>query len=136
MLINDTLEITANSIYIIIFSLVVFFLILLVLKRTRIGLEIRAVAKKRAMAKAMGIRTEWVDAMTFGLGSGIAGVAGVALSQLTNVGPNLGQSYIVDSFMLVVFGGVRDLYGTLIIARSVRCANQIPQPLRRGCPAN
>ena len=80
----------------------------------RLGLDIRAVSQNRTMAKAMGIPTEWVDAMTFGLGSGIAGVAGVALSQLTNVGPNLGQSYIIDSFMVVVFGGVGNLWGSLI----------------------
>ena len=84
--------------------MIVFALILLVFKRTRIGLDIRAVSQNRAMAKAMGIRTEWVDAMTFGLGAGVAGVAGVALSQLTNVGPNLGQSYIIDSFLVVVSG--------------------------------
>ncbi len=89
-------------------------LLLMVLKRTRLGLEVRAVAQNRAMARAMGIRSQWVDAMTFGLGSGIAGIAGVALSQLTNVGPNLGQSYIVDSFMVVVFGGVGNLWGTMI----------------------
>ncbi len=84
---NDALSITYNRLYIVIFTMIVFALILLVLKRTRMGLDIRAVSQNRAMAKAMGIRTEWVDAMTFGLGSGIAGVAGVALSQLTNVGP-------------------------------------------------
>src|SRR6266566_4342135 len=106
---NDALAITYNRLYIVIFTLMVFAIILVVIKRTRIGLDIRAVSQNRAMAKAMGIRTEWVGAMTFGLGSGIAGVAGVALSQLTNVGPNLGQSYIIDSFMVVVFGGVGSL---------------------------
>jgi urea transport system permease protein len=80
------------------------------------------------MAKAMGIRTEWVDAMTFGLGSGIAGVAGVALSQLTNVGPNLGQSYIIDSFMVVVFGGVGNLWGSLIAGLSMGIVNQLLEP--------
>jgi urea transport system permease protein len=80
------------------------------------------------MAKAMGIRTEWVDAMTFGLGSGIAGVAGVALSQLTNVGPNLGQSYIIDSFMVVVFGGVGSLWGSLIGGMSMGIVNNLLEP--------
>jgi urea transport system permease protein len=80
------------------------------------------------MAKAMGIRTEWVDAMTFGLGSGIAGVAGVALSQLTNVGPNLGQSYIVDSFMVVVFGGVGSLWGTLTAGTSLGVVSKLLEP--------
>jgi urea transport system permease protein len=80
------------------------------------------------MARAMGIRSEWVDAMTFGLGSGIAGVAGVALSQLTNVGPNLGQSYIIDSFMVVVFGGVGNLWGTLIGGLSMGIVNKLLEP--------
>src|SRR5690606_5656195 len=91
-------------------------------------LHVRAVAQNRAMARAMGIRTDWVDAMTFGLGAGIAGVAGVALSQLTNVGPNLGQSYIVDSFMVVVFGGVGNLWGTLISGLSLGLVNKLLEP--------
>ena len=102
--------------------------LLLVLKRTTLGLNVRAVAQNRAMARAMGIRTAWVDAMTFGLGSGIAGVAGVALSQLTNVGPNLGQQYIVDSFMVVVFGGVGNLWGTLISGMSLGVVNKLLEP--------
>jgi urea transport system permease protein len=76
----------------------------------------------------MGIRSEWVDAATFGLGSGIAGVAGVALSQLTNVGPNLGQSYIIDSFMVVVFGGVGNLWGTFIGGMSLGLVNKLLEP--------
>jgi urea transport system permease protein len=125
---NDALAITYNRLYIVIFTLIVFSLILVVLKRTRIGLDIRAVSQNRAMAKAMGIRTEWVDAMTFGLGSGIAGVAGVALSQLTNVGPDLGQSYIIDSFMVVVFGGVGNLWGSLIGGMSMGIFNKLLEP--------
>jgi urea transport system permease protein len=125
---NDALAITYNRLYIVIFTLIVFSLILLILKRTRIGLDIRAVSQNRAMAKAMGIRTEWVDAATFGLGSGIAGVAGVALSQLTNVGPNLGQSYIIDSFMVVVFGGVGNLWGSLIGGLSMGIVNKLLEP--------
>jgi urea transport system permease protein len=125
---NDALAITYNRLYIVIFMLMVFSLILVVLKRTRIGLDIRAVSQNRAMAKAMGIRTEWVDAMTFGLGSGIAGVAGVALSQLTNVGPNLGQSYIIDSFMVVVFGGVGNLWGSFIGGMSMGVVNELLEP--------
>jgi len=125
---NDALGITFNRLYIVIFTLIVFSLILMVLKRTRIGLDIRAVSQNRSMAKAMGIRTEWVDAMTFGLGSGIAGGAGVALSQLTNVGPNLGQAYIVDSFMVVVFGGVGNLWGSLIGGLSMGIVNKLLEP--------
>jgi urea transport system permease protein len=125
---NDALSITYNRLYIVIFTVLVFSLILVVFKRTRIGLDIRAVSQNRSMAKAMGIRTEWVDAMTFGLGSGIAGVAGVALSQLTNVGPNLGQSYIIDSFMVVVFGGVGNLWGSLIGGMSMGIVNNLLEP--------
>jgi amino acid/amide ABC transporter membrane protein 1, HAAT family (TC 3.A.1.4.-) len=77
----------------------------------------------------MGIPTGRVDALTFGLGSGIAGIAGVALSQLTNVGPNLGQSYIIDSFMVVVFGGVGNLWGTLVAAFSLGIANKFLEPV-------
>jgi urea transport system permease protein len=125
---NGALAITYNRLYTVIFTLIVFLILLAVLKRTRIGLDIRAVAQNRVMAKAMGIRTEWVDAMTFGLGSGIAGVAGVALSQLTNVGPNLGQSYIIDSFMVVVFGGVGNLWGALIGGMSMGIVNKLLEP--------
>ena len=126
--INNALELTYNRLYIVIFSLVVFAALLLILKKTRLGLQVRAVSQNRAMAKAMGIRTEWVDALTFGLGSGIAGVAGVALSQLTNVGPNLGQAYIIDSFMVVVFGGVGNLWGTLVGAMSLGVGNKFLEP--------
>lgn len=126
--INDFLALTWNRFYILIFCLLVFTLLLQVLQRTRLGLEVRAVAQNRNMAKAMGIPTAWVDAMTFGLGSGIAGVAGVALSQITNVGPNLGQSYIVDSFMVVVFGGVGNLWGTLLAGFSLGIANKLLEP--------
>jgi len=125
---NEALAITYNRLYIVIFTLIVFAILLVVLKVTRIGLDIRAVAQNRAMARAMGIRSEWVDAMTFGLGSGIAGVAGVALSQLTNVGPNLGQSYIIDSFMVVVFGGVGSLWGALVGGMSMGIVNKLLEP--------
>jgi urea transport system permease protein len=126
--INEALSITYNRLYVVLFMLLVFAILLLVLKKTSLGLQVRAVAQNRAMAKAMGVRTEWVDALTFGLGSGIAGVAGVALSQLTNVGPNLGQAYIIDSFMVVVFGGVGNLWGTLIGGMSLGVVNQAIQP--------
>ncbi len=126
--INGALSITYNRLVIILFTFVVFAALLMVLKRTRLGLEVRAVAQNRAMARAMGIRSQWVDAMTFGLGSGIAGIAGVALSQLTNVGPNLGQTYIVDSFMVVVFGGVGNLWGTMIGGMSLGVVNKLLEP--------
>ncbi len=111
-----------------VFCFFVFAFLLQILKRTRLGLEVRAVSQNRNMAKAMGIPTARVDAMTFGLGSGVAGIAGVALSQITNVGPNLGQSYIVDSFMVVVFGGVGNLWGTLVAGFSLGIANKVLEP--------
>jgi len=128
-MLNPALELTWNRLYIIIFSLLVLAMLALVLKRTLFGLQMRAVTMNRPMASSMGIRTGWVDALTFGLGSGIAGIAGVALSQLTNVGPNLGQAYIIDSFMVVVFGGVGNLWGTLVAAMSLGVANKIIEPL-------
>ena len=128
MQINEALSITYNRLYVVLFMLIVFVVLQLVLKKTSLGLKVRAVAQNRAMAKSMGVRTEWVDALTFGLGSGIAGVAGVALSQLTNVGPNLGQAYIIDSFMVVVFGGVGNLWGTLIGGMSLGVVNQVLEP--------
>ncbi len=121
-------QITYNRLAIVIFCLVVFFLLMAVLKRTPLGLQMRAVTQNRPMASAMGIRTPWVDALTFGLGSGIAGMAGVALSQIDNVSPNLGQSYIIDSFMVVVFGGVGNLWGTLVGAFTLGIANKFLEP--------
>ena len=122
------LSFTYNRLYILLFSLMVFFVLLIVLQHSRLGLEVRAVAQNRSMARAMGVRSSWVDALTFGLGSGIAGIAGVALSQLTNVGPNLGQGYIVDSFMVVVFGGVGNIWGTLVAGLSLGVANKFIEP--------
>ncbi len=126
--INSALALTYNRLYIIIFSLIIFALLILILKKTALGLYIRSVSQNREMAKAMGVRSEWVDALTFGLGSGIAGIAGVALSQLTNVGPNLGQAYIIDSFMVVVFGGVGNLWGTFVAAMSLGVVNKFLEP--------
>ncbi len=122
------LSITANRLAIIVFALAVFALLMLVLRRTTFGLQMRAVTQNRQMASAMGIRTPWVDALTFGLGSGIAGIAGVALSQIDNVSPNLGQGYIIDSFMVVVFGGVGNLWGTLVGAFTLGIANKFLEP--------
>lgn len=122
------LVLTYNRITIIVFSLVVVAAIAVVLRKTAFGLQMRAVTQNRRMASSMGIRTGWVDAMTFGLGAGIAGVAGVALSQIDNVSPNLGQAYIIDSFMVVVFGGVGNLWGTLVGAFSLGIANKFLEP--------
>ncbi len=126
--INPVWSLTYNRLTILLFALAIFFIILLVMKRTSLGLKLRAVAQNRAMARAVGVRASWVDALTFGLGSGIAGVAGVALSQLTNVGPNLGQGYIIDSFMVVVLGGAGNLWGTLVGAMGLGIFNKFLEP--------
>ncbi len=126
--IMPNLSVTLNRVYIFVFCLVCFFALLQIMKRTRLGLEVNAISQNRAMAKAMGINDRKVDMMTFGLGSGIAGLAGVALSQLTNVGPNLGQQYIVDSFMVVVTGGVGNLWGTFVSGLGLGIINKFLEP--------
>jgi urea transport system permease protein len=122
------ITITYNRMWIILFTLIVFVGLLALLRYTRLGLEMRAVTQNRTMAASMGIRTGRIDALTFGLGSGIAGIAGVALSQIDNVSPNLGQGYIIDSFMVVVFGGVGNLWGTLVGALTLGIANKFLEP--------
>lgn len=125
---NPALTLTLNRLYILLFALLVFVALLLILKRTALGLQVRAVSQNRMMARAMGVHSARVDALTFGLGAGVAGVAGVALSQLTNVGPNMGQAYIIDSFMVVVFGGVGNLWGTLVGGLTLGVANKFLEP--------
>lgn len=134
--INPIFSLTYNRLYIILFSIFVFVSLLMILKKTSLGLHVRAVSQNRDMARALSIKSDWVDAITFGLGSGIAGVAGVVLSQLTNVGPNLGQAYIIDSFLVVVFGGVGNLWGTLVAAMSLGLTNKFLEPLTGSVLAN
>ena len=122
------LTVTYNRLWVICFTLAVFVALLAVLRMTRLGLEMRAVTQNRTMAASMGIKTARIDALTFGLGSGVAGIAGVALSQIDNVSPNLGQGYIIDSFMVVVFGGVGNLWGTLVGAFTLGIANKFLEP--------
>ncbi|WP_088348016.1 MULTISPECIES: urea ABC transporter permease subunit UrtB [Rhodomicrobium] len=126
--ITNGLTLTSNRIAIVVFTAIVFIALMLVMRFTRFGLQMRAVTQNRPMANSVGIRSGWVDAMTFGLGSAIAGVAGVALSQIDNVSPNLGQSYIIDSFLVVVFGGVGNLWGTLVGAMSLGILNKFLEP--------
>jgi len=121
--------ITWNRLAIIVFCLIVLGVLALILNRTSFGLHMRAVTQNRAMASVMGIRSARIDALTFGLGSGVAGMAGVALSQIGNVSPNLGTIYIVDSFLVVVFGGVGNLMGTLVGALSLGIANKFLEPV-------
>jgi len=113
-----------SRIVIIGFAAFVLLLVYILLTRTRLGLFVRAVTQNRQMASALGVRTPKVDMLAFGLGSGLAGLAGCALSQIGNVGPDLGQSYIVDSFMVVVLGGVGQLAGTVYAALGLGIANK------------
>jgi len=123
------LEVTSGRMWIVVFTILVFAMLQIVLRATPFGLRMRAVTQNRRMASAMGISTGRIDALAFGLGSGIAGIAGVALSQIDNVSPNLGQGYIIDSFMVVVFGGVGNLWGTLVAAMTLGIANKFLEPL-------
>ena len=122
------LEIGLGRLWIIVLAIVVFIALQLVLRATPFGLRMRAVTQNRRMASSMGISTGRIDMLAFGLGSGIAGIAGVALSQIDNVSPNLGQGYIIDSFMVVVLGGVGNLWGTLLGAVTLGLANKLLEP--------
>ena len=123
-----SLVLSYNRIVIIFFALFVVAAVWTILNKTRLGLFVRAVTQNRRMADCVGVSTGRVDMMTFGLGSGIAGLGGVALSQLGNVGPDLGQGYIIDSFMVVVLGGVGQLAGTVIAAFSLGEINKFLEP--------
>jgi urea transport system permease protein len=117
-----------NRIFVIGFALFIVFGTYLLLTRTSMGLQIRAVMQNRTMASALGVRTDRVNMMTFAFGSGLAGMAGACLSQIGNVGPSLGQSHIVDCFMVVVLGGVGNLFGTVFAALGIGVTDQILQP--------
>jgi urea transport system permease protein len=125
---SNGLSFTLNRLAILVFALAIFVGLMILIKRSPLGLQMRAVTQNRPMANAMGIRSSRVDALTFGLGSGIAGLAGVALSQIDNVSPNLGQNYIIDSFLVVVFGGVGNLWGTFAGALTLGITNKFLEP--------
>ncbi len=126
--IDPALSLAINRVVIFFFCLFIFFTLMWLLRYTNFGLKVRAVSQNRQMARALGAKSGSIDALTFGLGAGIAGVAGVALTQLSNVGPNMGQAYIVDSFMVVVFGGVGNLWGTLLAGLSLGVFNKLLEP--------
>jgi urea transport system permease protein len=128
LMLPGEISVTQNRLWIIVFGIAVLLLVMAAIRFTRFGLEMRAVVQNRRIAATMGIRTGRVDALTFAFGSGIAGMAGVALSQIDNVSPNLGTGYIVDSFMVVVFGGVGSLAGTLIGALTLGVFNKLLEP--------
>jgi urea transport system permease protein len=119
---------TYSRLAVIVFSSAVIGFVWFMLQKTPLGLHVRAVTQNRQMAAGIGIPTRRVDVWTFGIGSGVAGLGGVALSQLGNVGPELGQQYIVDSFMVVVLGGVGKLAGTLAGAFGLGVLNKLLEP--------
>jgi urea transport system permease protein len=125
--INDVLF-AYNRLFVIGFAVFIVLATYLLLTRTSLGLQIRAVMQNRAMASCMGVRTDRVNMLTFAFGSGLAGMAGACLAQIGNVGPSLGQSYIVDCFMIVVLGGVGNLVGTVSASLGVGVTDQILQP--------
>jgi urea transport system permease protein len=122
------LTLTINRLWIILFAALVVGALMAALRWGGLGRSIRAVMQNRRMAAVMGIRTPVIDALTFGLGSGIAGIAGVALSQIDNVSPNLGQNYIIDSFIVVVVGGVGNLWGTVLGALMLGVVDKLVEP--------
>src|SRR4029077_8551629 len=117
-----------NRIATILFVVAVVMFVAWLLRRTSLGLQVRAITQNRAMAACMGIATKRIDMLTFGLGSGLAGLGGVALSQIGNVGPELGQLYIVDSFMVVVVGGVGKIAGSVVAAIGLGTINKLLEP--------
>jgi len=114
--ITPSLMLPYNRIAIIVFTIAVLLLLVYLLNKTRFGLFVRAVTQNRQMAQAVGIRSSRIDMMAFGLGSGLAGLAGCALAQVGNVGPDLGQNYIIDAFLVVVVGGVGQVWGAVLAA--------------------
>jgi urea transport system permease protein len=121
----SNLTLPYNRIAIIFFALMVLVGITLLVNKTRLGLFVRAVTQNRSMASCVGVNTARVDTYAFSLGAGIAGLAGCALTQVGNVGPDLGQSYIVDAFMVVVLGGVGQLAGTVYAALGLGIINKL-----------
>lgn len=118
-----------NRLFVIVFALAILFGTLLVMAKTPVGLQLRAVMQNRRMAASLGIRTARMNGFTFAFGSGLAGLGGAFLSQLGNVGPSMGQSYIVDSFMIVTVGGVGNIIGASLSALGIGSVDQMLQPL-------
>lgn len=116
---TDTIEIPINGIFVMVLTLFISFGVYMLMYRSRWGIQVRAVVQNRAMAGATGINTEMVDRITFGLGCGIAGVAGSAFTMIGSTGPTAGQLYIVDTFLVVVFGGAQSLLGTIAAAFTI-----------------
>ena len=122
---TDTIDIPLNGIFVVVITLMLTGLVFLLLYRSRWGIKVRATTQNRTMANAAGINTERVDRLTFALGCGIAGVAGAAFTTIASTGPTTGSLYIVDTFLVVVFGGVASLLGTITSAFGIAQAQSI-----------
>src|SRR5690606_20059043 len=122
------LVIPYRRIAVLIFTALVVAFVAYILRGTSLGLKVRAVTQNRPIAASLGVATHRIDMMTFGLGSGLAGLGGVALSQLGNVGPELGQQHIIDSFMVVVLGGVGNILGTVLAGVGLGLASKVLEP--------
>src|SRR5690606_20041219 len=122
------LVIPYSRIAVLIFTALVVAFVAYILRGTSLGLKVRAVTQNRPIAASLGVATHRIDMMTFGLGSGLAGLGGVALSQLGNVGPELGQQHIIDSFMVVVLGGVGNILGTVLAGVGLGLASKVLEP--------
>ena len=117
--VTDAIQIPINGVFVLVLTLIITAIVVYLLYRSRWGIEVRAVMLNRAMAGAVGIDTDRVDRMTFALGCGIAGVAGSAFTMIGSTGPTSGQLYIVDTFLVVVFGGAESLFGTIASAFTI-----------------
>ena len=116
---SDTIEVPINGVFVMVLTLGITFVVYLLMYRSSWGKQVRAVMQNRVMAGAVGINTEWTDRLTFGIGCGIAGIAGSAFTMIGSTGPTAGQLYIVDTFLVVVFGGAASLLGTIASAFTI-----------------
>lgn len=116
---TDTIEVQINGLFVMSLTLIITTIVAIMMFRSRWGMQVRAVVLNRMMASAVGINTERVDRLTFGIGCGIAGIAGSAFTMIGSTGPTAGQLYIVDTFLVVVFGGAQSLVGTILSALSI-----------------
>ena len=132
---TDLIEVPINGIFVMILAMTISAVVYFMMFRSTWGKQVRAINQNRVMAGAVGINTEWTDRLTFGLGCGIAGVAGSAFTMIGSTGPTAGQLYIVDTFLVVVFGGAGSLLGTIASAFSISQAQSIMEFFLSGSMA-
>ena len=133
--VTDMIEVPINGIFIMVLALGISLAVYFLMYRSSWGLQVRAIGQNRVMAEAVGINTAWTDRLTFGIGCGVAGVAGSAFTMIGSTGPTAGQLYIVDTFLVVVFGGAGSLIGTIASAFSISQAQSIMEFFLSGSMA-